>query len=175
MVYQGSPFAQGLNKKSPFFNDDFLTRHVGHLTRLLMARRTGLELTLRQCLRGLLEGSNWHPGLIEMRQMRHENGLSLKSGIRWFQGLFNNNPMRTQDERIQSFKELWKKERGEDLTDAQALEYSDTHRPKYEIALARLFFKILWCGTFLWLFHRFLVHQPYIIYFPYKIHRDTKT
>jgi len=88
---------------------------------------------------------------------------------------FHNNPMRTNDERIQSFKELWKKERGEDLTDAQALEYSDTHRPKYEIALARLFFKILWCGTFLWLFHRFLVHQPYIIYFPYKIHRDTKT
>lgn len=38
---------------------------------------------------------------------------------------FNNNPMRTNDERIQSFKELWRKEYDQDLTDAQALEYSE--------------------------------------------------
>ena len=42
-----------------------------------------------------------------------------------FKGFLTIIPMRTQDERIQSFKELWKKNRGEDLTDAQALEYSD--------------------------------------------------
>ena len=40
----------------------------------------------------------------------------------------NNNPTRTQNEQIESFKKLWKKNRGEDLIDAQALEYSDTHR-----------------------------------------------
>src|SRR3990167_6382881 len=45
--YQGSLFAQVLNKKSPFFNDDFLTRHVGHLTRLLMAPGVGFEPTTR--------------------------------------------------------------------------------------------------------------------------------
>ena len=33
--------------------------------------------------------------------------------------------MYTKDEQIRSFKELWKKERGEDLTNAQALEYSE--------------------------------------------------
>ncbi len=33
--------------------------------------------------------------------------------------------MRTKDEQAESFKQLWKKEYGEDLTNAQALEYSN--------------------------------------------------
>ncbi len=37
----------------------------------------------------------------------------------------NNNPMRTQNEQIESFKKLWKKEYDVDLTDAQAFEYSN--------------------------------------------------
>lgn len=37
----------------------------------------------------------------------------------------NNTTMRTKDEQIESFKKLWKKEHGVDLTNAQALEYSE--------------------------------------------------
>lgn len=44
--------------------------------------------------------------------------------------------MRTKDEQIQSFKELWKKERGEDLTNAQALEYSENLLGFYRALLA---------------------------------------
>lgn len=33
--------------------------------------------------------------------------------------------MRTKDEQIESFKKMWKEEHGEDLTNAQALEYSE--------------------------------------------------
>lgn len=37
----------------------------------------------------------------------------------------NNQSMRTEDERVESFKKLWKKKYGVDLTNAEALEYSE--------------------------------------------------
>lgn len=88
---------------------------------------------------------------------------------------FHNNPIRTNYERIQTFKELWKKNRGEDLIDAQALNTRTPIVYRYELALAHLLFKVFGCGAFLWLFHWFPVLQPHIVYIPHKIHRDTKT
>ncbi|HRH31920.1 MAG TPA: hypothetical protein PLK06_01205, partial [bacterium] len=54
---------------------------------------------------------------------QNETNETRKRGVS--QTKINPDFMRTTHEQVESFKKLWKKERGEDLTDAQALEYSN--------------------------------------------------
>jgi len=59
-----------------------------------------------------------------MRQMRQYNGGVSQIDDTMITKGFNKVYMHSTDKQIQSFKELWRKEYGQELTNAEALEYS---------------------------------------------------